>query len=74
MATHDPTCNAHYSNDPNPCTGPAVVTVMFNQSQGSTACEQHAIDRLATMPDAWPIALPDAPPGAAIRIFQAART
>jgi hypothetical protein len=74
MTTYDPTCKAHYANDPASCSGPAVVTVMLSTTVGTPGCETHAAALLRANPKAWPIALPHAPAGATKRVFLAGRS
>ncbi|MFD4400810.1 hypothetical protein [Kitasatospora sp. NPDC058478] len=73
VQTYDPTCRAHYADDPHSCSGPAVVTVIHaDRVHGSVGCERHAADRMAAWPGSYPIGLPDAPVGTAVRVFKAA--
>lgn len=74
MPSYDPTCKAHPANDPTSCTGPAAVTVMLSATVGTPGCETHAAAMLRANPKAWPIALPHAPAGTTVRVFQAGRS
>jgi hypothetical protein len=67
-------CGAAHFEDPTPCGGPAVVTVLDTAGGGADGCEHHGARLLASLMDARVVALPDAPDGAAIRVHQAART
>ncbi|MEU9655322.1 hypothetical protein [Streptomyces chartreusis] len=66
-------CPAAHPQDPAPCDGPIVVTVLDAQNAGADGCELHAIRMLASITDARPVAKPDAPAGVASRIFRAAQ-
>lgn len=65
-------CPAAHGEDPTSCDGPPVVTVLDRQSAGLDGCEHHAARCLASLARGWVYALPDAPPGAAIRVHKAA--
>jgi hypothetical protein len=65
-------CPAAHPDDPTPCDGPAVVTVLDAQNAGADGCEHHAARLLASLEGGRVYALPDAPEGAAIRVFKAA--
>lgn len=67
-------CPAAHSDDPTPCGGPAVVTVLDATNAGADGCEHHAARLLASLERGRVYALPDAPDGAAIRVFKAADT
>ncbi|WP_432140076.1 MULTISPECIES: hypothetical protein [unclassified Streptomyces] len=68
----DTRCPAAHPDDPTPCVGPAVVTVLDRQNAGADGCEHHAARLLASLEGGRVYALPDAPEGAAIRVFKAA--
>lgn len=70
----DPTdrCPAAHFEDPTPCDGPPVVTVLDAQNGGADGCEHHGARLLASLDGGRVYALPDAPDGAAIRVFKAA--
>ncbi len=70
----DTRCPAAHPDDPTPCVGPAVVTVLDRQNAGADGCEHHAARLLASLEGGRVYALPDAPEGAAIRVFKAADT
>ena len=65
-------CPAAHRDDPTPCTGPAAVMVLDADNAGSRGCEHHGARLLASLEGARVYALPDAPAGAAIRVFKAA--
>ncbi|MFJ9888002.1 hypothetical protein ACIQRW_19335 [Streptomyces sp. NPDC091287] len=65
-------CPAAHSEDPTPCGGPAVVTVVDAENAGADGCEHHAARMLASISGARPVAKPDAPAGVAVRIFRTA--
>lgn len=65
-------CSAAHHNDPTPCSGPPVVTVLDRQNAGADGCEHHAARILASLEGGRVYGLPDAPEGAAIRVFKAA--
>jgi hypothetical protein len=67
-------CPAAHAEDPTPCDGPPVVTVLDATSAGVDGCEHHAARLLASLDRGRVYALPDAPEGAAIRVFKAADT
>ncbi len=67
-------CPAAHPDDPTPCAGPVAVTVLDMLLAGADGCEHHAARLLASLDGGWVVALPDAPPGAAIRVFKAADT
>jgi hypothetical protein len=70
----DTRCPAAHQDDPTPCDGPPVVTVLDRQSAGLDGCEHHGARLLASLEGGRVYALPDAPAGAAIRVFKAAAT
>lgn len=67
-------CPAANAEDPTPCGGPVVVTVLDAQNAGADGCEHHASRLLASLEGGRVYALPDAPEGVAIRVFQAAQS
>jgi hypothetical protein len=71
-APEDPRCPAAHRDDPTPCTGSAVVTVLDAGNDGASGCEHHAARLLASLDGGRVYALPDAPDGAAVRVFTAA--
>ncbi|MFF4350888.1 hypothetical protein [Streptomyces sp. NPDC001530] len=70
--TGTPRCPAAHHDDPTPCDGPAVVTVLDAHNAGANGCEHHAARLLASLERGRVYALPGAPAGAAIRVFTAA--
>lgn len=70
----DTRCPAAHPEDPDPCDGPPVVTVLDAQNAGADGCEHHGARLLASLEGGRVYALPDAPEGAAIRVFKAADT
>ncbi|MBV9024239.1 MAG: hypothetical protein JO362_10705 [Streptomycetaceae bacterium] len=71
-ATTGTRCPAAHPEDPTPCTGPAVVTVLDTRNHGADGCEHHAARLLASLKGSRVYHLPHAPEGAAIRVFTAA--
>ncbi|MBT2673974.1 hypothetical protein J7E95_24765 [Streptomyces sp. ISL-14] len=71
-AESSPRCPAALPADPSPCGGPITVTVLDPSKRGADGCERHAIRLLAALPGSYPIGLPDAPAGSAVRVFKAA--
>lgn len=67
-------CPAAHPEDPTGCNGPVVVTVLDRGNAGAKGCEHHAARLLASLDGGRVYALPDAPKGAAIRVFKAADT
>ncbi|MFI7014129.1 hypothetical protein [Streptomyces sp. NPDC050164] len=68
-------CPAAHPEDPTPCTGPVVVTILDAQNSGANGCEHHGARLLASLDGGRVYPLPDAldaPDGAAIRVFKAA--
>lgn len=65
-------CAAAHPDDPTPCEGPAVVTVLDRGNAGADGCEHHAARLLASLKGGRVYRLPDALEGAAIRVFKAA--
>lgn len=67
-----PRCPAAHPEDPTPCGGPVVVTILDSENAGADGCEHHAARLLASLTSGRPVAKPDAPAGIALRIFRAA--
>lgn len=67
-------CPAAHPEDPSACSGPTVVTVLDAANAGLDSCEHHGARLLASLDGGRVYALPDAPEGAAIRVFKAAAT
>ncbi|MCZ4103842.1 hypothetical protein O3W51_48210, partial [Streptomyces sp. H39-C1] len=67
-------CAAAHHEDPTPCDGPPVVTVLDAHNNGADGCEHHGARLLASLKGARVYPLPDAPDGAATRVFKAADT
>ncbi|MEU1569672.1 hypothetical protein ABZ519_00550 [Streptomyces collinus] len=65
-------CPAAHPEDPTPCGGPVVVTIIDAENAGADGCEHHAARMLASISGARPVAKPDAPAGVALRVFRAA--
>ena len=65
-------CPAAHPEDPTPCGGPVVVTVLDARNAGAKGCEHHGARLLASLEGGRVYPLPDAPDGAAIRVFKAA--
>ncbi|MFC8408528.1 hypothetical protein ACFUG9_33935 [Streptomyces griseoincarnatus] len=65
-------CPAAHPEDPALCGGPVVVTVLDKDNAGADGCERHAARLLASLDGGRPVAKPDAPEGAALRVFRAA--
>ncbi|MEU6703857.1 hypothetical protein [Streptomyces wuyuanensis] len=74
MSSQNDRCPAAHHDDPTPCDGPPVVTVLDAENAGATGCEHHGARLLASLAGGRVYALPDAPAGAAIRVFKAADT
>ncbi|MFE9613136.1 hypothetical protein [Streptomyces sp. NPDC006012] len=68
----DTRCPAALPDDPRPCDGRPAVTVLDTANAGADGCEAHGARLLAVLDGARPVALPDAPAGAALRVFRAA--
>ena len=71
MTTTD-RCAAAHPDDPTPCDGPAVVTVLDANNHGANGCRHHAARMLASLRGGRVYPLPDSPAGAAIEVFKAA--
>jgi hypothetical protein len=69
-----PGCPAAHPDDPTPCTGPAVVTVLDAHNAGADGCEHHGARLLASLDGGRVYGLPHAEPGTAICVFKAAAT
>jgi hypothetical protein len=69
-----PRCPAAHPEDPTGCNGPVAVTILDAGNAGAHGCEHHAARLLASLQDGRVYPLPDAPDGAAIRVFNAADT
>lgn len=67
-------CSAAHPEDPTPCGGPVVVTVLDASNAGANGCEHHGARLLASIEGGRVYPLPDAPDGAATRVFKAADT
>ncbi|MGW1808232.1 hypothetical protein [Streptomyces sp. NPDC002078] len=67
-----PRCPAAHPEDPTPCVGPVVVTVLDRENAGADGCEHHAARLLASLTGGRPVAKPDAPAGVALQVFRAA--
>ncbi|WP_254876522.1 hypothetical protein [Streptomyces sp. CAI-85] len=65
-------CPAAHPEDPTPCDGPPVVTVLDAKNAGVVGCAHHGARMLASMHGARVVPLPDAPQGTAIDVFKAA--
>ncbi|GAA2259803.1 hypothetical protein GCM10010415_22280 [Streptomyces atrovirens] len=65
-------CPAAHPEDPTPCGGPVVVTILDAANAGADGCEHHAARLLASLTAGRPVAKPDAPAGVAGRIFRTA--
>jgi hypothetical protein len=65
-------CPAAHPEDPTPCGGPVTVTILDAANAGADGCEHHGARLLASIDRGRVYALPDAPAGAAIRVFKAA--
>ncbi|MGW2490260.1 hypothetical protein ACWCV9_24030 [Streptomyces sp. NPDC001606] len=65
-------CAAAQPDDPTLCVGSFVVTVLDRSDTGADGCEHHAARLLASLEGGRVYPRPDAPPGAAIRVFKAA--
>lgn len=65
-------CPAAHPDDPTPCDGRPVVTILDATNAGADGCAHHGARLLASLDGGRVYALPDAPPGTAIRVFKAA--
>jgi hypothetical protein len=66
-------CPAAHPLDPSPCDGAPVVMILDAVNCGARACELHGARMLASLDGGRVYRLPDAPDGAAIRVWKAAR-
>lgn len=64
-------CLAAHPEDPTPCDGPVVVTILDRHNAGADGCEHHGARMLASLEGAYAISLPDHY-GAAVRVTKAA--
>ncbi|KUN70329.1 hypothetical protein AQJ46_17650 [Streptomyces canus] len=69
-----PRCPAAHPQDPTACVGPVAVTVLDATGAGADGCEHHGARLLASLDRGRVYPLPDARPGAAVRVFTAADT
>ncbi|KES07332.1 hypothetical protein BU52_10020 [Streptomyces toyocaensis] len=67
-------CPAAHREDPTPCDGPLVVTVRDASHGAASGCEHHGARLLASLNNGRVFPLPDAPEGAALRVFKTAAT
>ncbi|CAL9666093.1 hypothetical protein SUDANB145_07167 (plasmid) [Streptomyces sp. enrichment culture] len=67
-------CPAAHPEDPTPCGGPIVVTILDARNAGADGCELHGARLLASLEGGRVYPLPDAPDQAAIRVFRSAGT
>lgn len=65
-------CPAALPDDPTPCDGSPVVTVLDRRNAGIDACERHGVRLLTLLNGSYVIGLAHAPAGTACRIFKAA--
>ncbi|MFF7310535.1 hypothetical protein [Streptomyces sp. NPDC008137] len=65
-------CPAALPDDPTPCDGSPIVTVIDRRNAGVDACERHGVRLLTLLNGSYVISLPDAPAGTAARVFRAA--
>jgi hypothetical protein len=65
-------CSAAHPEDPTACGGPVAVTVLDAKGASVSGCEHHAARLLASLDGGRVYSLPDAPAGAALRVFTAA--
>lgn len=65
-------CPAAHPEDPTPCGGPVVVTILDKANAGANGCEHHGARLLASLDRSRVHGLPHAEPGTAIRVFKAA--
>ncbi|NUV61718.1 hypothetical protein [Streptomyces sp. CAI-85] len=63
---------AAHPDDPTPCGGDVVVTVLDRANAGADGCEHHGARMLASLDGGRVYGLPHAAPGTAIRVFRAA--
>ncbi|NUP42346.1 MAG: hypothetical protein HOY76_36275 [Streptomyces sp.] len=75
MTTTEPPalrCPAAHANDPTPCDGPVVVTILDAANAGADGCAHHGARLLASINGGRVYPLPDAPAGSAVNVFKAA--
>ena len=65
-------CPAAHPEDPTPCDGPPVVTILDRTNAGAKGCAHHGARLLASLEGGRVYALADAPDGTAIAVFKAA--
>ena len=65
-------CPAAHADDPTPCDGPVVVTILDRDNAGADGCRHHGARLLASIEGGRPVGLPDAPAGAAVAVHKAA--
>lgn len=65
-------CPAAHPNDPTPCDGPPVVTILDAANAGANGCAHHGARLLASLGGGRVYPLPDAPAGSAVEVFKAA--
>ncbi|MET8803581.1 hypothetical protein [Streptomyces sp. NPDC004546] len=63
-------CPAAHPEDPTPCGGPVVVTILDAENAGADGCQHHAARLLASLTGGRPVAKPDAPAGIALAVFR----
>lgn len=66
----DQRCPAAHLEDPTGCNGPVAVMVLDAHNAGARGCEHHAARLLASLDGGRVYPLPDAPDGAALRVFK----
>lgn len=62
-------CPAAHPEDPTPCGGPVIVTVLDATNAGADGCEHHAARLLASLDRGRVYGHRNAPAGTAIRVF-----
>lgn len=67
----NPRCPAAHPEDPTPCVGPVVVTILDRHNSGADGCEHHGARLLASLDGGRPVALPHAHTDTASRVFKA---
>src|SRR5690242_9451876 len=66
-------CAAAHPDDPSPCGGPVVVTVLDERNHGSDGCQHHASRLLASVDRVRVYNLHDVPVGTAARVYRLAQ-
>lgn len=66
-------CPAAHPDDPTPCVGPIVVTVLDAHNAGADGCEHHGARLLASLDRGRVYGHRDASAGTAIKVFKAAQ-